>query len=63
MAFTGGCPLPTNMCDDSHVISLCFVAEVPEIHPLVPFSSKVVDFVFLPCEPEQKEGQSKPLIC
>lgn len=63
MACTGGCPLPTTMCDDSHVISLCYVADKPVTHPLVPFSSKVVDFVFLSCKPEQRVGQSKPLIC
>ena len=65
MAYTGGSPLPTTMCDDSHVISLFYTARSrePVIHPLVPFSSKVVDFVFLPCKPEQRVGQSKPLIC
>ena len=65
MAFTGDCPLPTNMCDDSHVISLLYAASASEsvTHPLVPFSSKVVDFVFLPCKPAQKGGQSKPFIC
>ena len=63
MAYTGGCPLPTTMCDDSRVISLCYVADKPVTHPLVPFSSKVVDFVFLLCTPAQKGDQSKPLIC
>ena len=60
MAYTGGSPLPTTMCDDSHVISLYYAADEPVIHPLVPFSSKVVDFVFLPCKPAQTGGQSKP---
>ena len=64
MAYTGGCPLPTTMCNDSHVISLFYATKYvePVIHPLVPFSSEVVDFVFLPCKPEQKGGQSKQLI-
>ena len=64
MAYTGGSPLPTTMCDDSHVISLCYTRTGVEqmVCPLVPFSSKVVDFVFLPCKQAQKSGLSKPLI-
>ena len=66
MAYTGGCPLPTTMCDHSHVISLCYAADGTMTYPLVPFSSKVVDFVFLPCDYKpavQKGHQSKSFIC
>lgn len=59
MAYTGGCRLPTTMCDGSHVISLFYTTTKvePAIHPLVPFSNKVVDFVFLPCKPGGRSNQ------